>query len=237
MIKKAVIVAAGLSSRLYPLTLERPKCLLKVCDEEILLRNISLLKKHGIEEIYIVVGYRKNDIIEAVKDDAVCIFNPYYKYCNNMGSLWFTKFFIKNGSFIYMHADVLFSEKLFKDFLFESRSSDAIIDLAVEFKKADEEAMKVKVTNNYFLVESNKELSEEESAGEWTGLAVIKKPNLLYESIDNLLYEEKFTVYDTSAFTSMSKGGEKIKCISTGKEPWIEIDFLEDYEKAKELFS
>lgn len=45
MIKTAVIVAAGLSSRLYPLTSNKPKCLLTLNGETIIERNVKLLKK------------------------------------------------------------------------------------------------------------------------------------------------------------------------------------------------
>jgi len=58
---QAVILAAGKSTRTYPLTLARPKPLLKVANKTLLEHNLDNLK--GIvDEAIIVVGYRKNMI-------------------------------------------------------------------------------------------------------------------------------------------------------------------------------
>lgn len=236
MIKKAVIVAAGLSSRLYPLTLDTPKTLLKVNDEEILMRNISLLKAHGVEEILIVVGYRKEDIMHRAKGQAQFIFNPFYKYCNNMGSLWFAKSVVNNEPFYYLHGDVIFSEELLKGFVDKTKDSQATIDLSVDFKETSEEAMKVLVTDENYLIESNKEIPLEKSNGEWIGLAAINNPDIVFTYIEQALTEEHYNVYDTFAFTKMAQDGLSIICVPTNHEHWVEVDFLEDYEKAKEIF-
>ncbi|PIC94701.1 hypothetical protein CSV69_15440 [Sporosarcina sp. P26b] len=237
MIKKAVIVAAGLSSRLYPLTLNNPKSLLEINDEEILLRNIKLLKASGVKEIFVVVGYRKEDIMKKAQGQAQFIFNPFYKFCNNMGSLWFAKEAMNNEPFYYLHGDIVYSEELLKEFIKKTIDSSAAIDLSVDFKETNEEAMKVRVTDKQHLIESNKEIELKKSDGEWIGLARINNPIVVFNYIENTLTEERYNVYDTYAFSRMAAAGEKILCIPTMNEPWIEIDFLEDYEKAKELFS
>jgi len=82
--KKAVIVCAGLSSRLYPLTLEEPKGLLKVGGLSMLDRSIDVLHESGITDVALVVGYCKNKIIDALGNKVSYIENPFYKQCNNM---------------------------------------------------------------------------------------------------------------------------------------------------------
>ncbi len=65
---QAVILAAGKSTRTYPLTLTRPKPLLKVANKTILEYNLEAL--NGIaDEIIIVVGYRKEIIIDFIKNN------------------------------------------------------------------------------------------------------------------------------------------------------------------------
>lgn len=59
-IKKAVIVAAGLSTRLHPLTKDLPKGLLTVGGETILGRSVRLLRGAGIDEVLLVVGCKGN---------------------------------------------------------------------------------------------------------------------------------------------------------------------------------
>ncbi len=233
MIKKAVIVAAGLSSRLYPLTLEKPKCLLHVGGQELLLRNLDLLKRAGIEEIAIVVGYRKEDIVNKVGQQAVCIYNPFYSFCNNMGSLWFAKSFVENEPFLYLHGDVVFSEKALQNFL-QINTLDTSMNMLVDFKETDEEAMKVRVTRTNLLIESSKEVLK--SAGEWTGIATVHEPKAVFEYIEQALSDGNYQVYDTYAFTNMCRDGHLIQCEPTMEEPWVEIDFLDDYNRAKEIF-
>ena len=57
-VKTAVILAAGKSTRTYPLTLERPKPLLKILNKTILERNLEELNGL-VEEVIIIVGYKK----------------------------------------------------------------------------------------------------------------------------------------------------------------------------------
>ncbi|WP_274309197.1 phosphocholine cytidylyltransferase family protein [Solibacillus daqui] len=233
--KTAVIVAAGLSSRLYPLTKTTPKCLLQVGKEKILRRNLRLLKQHGIEEIIIVTGYLKHLIEDEVKNEALTVYNPFYKHCNNMGSLYCTKNYLNNEPFLYLHGDVVFSETLLQTFL-ENIDANHFMDLAVDFKETDEEAMKVELNKHNCLIRSSKEILSHDSKGEWIGLAAIHQPKVLFDEVEQVLVEEHLTVYDTYAFTRLAQKGRVIKCHSIHEEPWMEIDFVEDYEKARELF-
>ena len=84
---KAIILAAGLSSRLYPLTLKRPKCLLDVGGVSIIERQIENIQKIGINDIIVVVGYKK-DIIKKTLGDKVK-FRDYEDYdkTNNLHTL------------------------------------------------------------------------------------------------------------------------------------------------------
>ena len=68
---QAVILVAGKSTRTYPLTLTRPKPLLKVANRTILEHNLDNLNKI-INEAIIIVGYKKNQIKKHFK----------YKYKN-----------------------------------------------------------------------------------------------------------------------------------------------------------
>lgn len=59
---KAVIVAAGRSSRLYPLTRETRKCLLPVGRTSLIERALDLLNQHGIADIVVVVGFQQQKL-------------------------------------------------------------------------------------------------------------------------------------------------------------------------------
>lgn len=59
MIRNAIILAAGKSTRFAPFTYERPKGLFRVKGEYLIERQIKQFVEAGVEDIYIVVGYMK----------------------------------------------------------------------------------------------------------------------------------------------------------------------------------
>ena len=79
IVKNAVIMAAGTSSRFAPISIERPKALINVKGEILIERQIKQLKESGIYDISIVVGY-KHESFSYLKDkfNVKLIDNPYY---------------------------------------------------------------------------------------------------------------------------------------------------------------
>jgi NDP-sugar pyrophosphorylase family protein len=65
---KAVVLAAGIGSRMNPLTSERPKHLLPVAGKPIVRRVIEVLSQVGVEEVRVVIGYMAERIREALSD-------------------------------------------------------------------------------------------------------------------------------------------------------------------------
>ena len=237
MTRKGVIVAAGLSSRLYPLTNETPKALLPVGDETMLARSIRILRSSGITQIAVVVGFRADAIRGSVGDAATLIPNPFYRQCNNMGSLMMAKHFAGKDPFVYLHGDLVYSERMLGDFLARADQPGAsCLDLLVAFGGVDAEAMKVRTDGSNRLIESNKSIPSGEAAGEWTGIAVVQEPAIVFDAIESHLMNVGLTDYDTAAFTSLAQAGHDVRCIEANDEPWKEIDTLEDLEAARAAF-
>lgn len=89
-VKKAIIMAAGLGSRLRPITLHTPKPLINVNGQRMIDTIIRALQDNGIDEIHIVVGYKKECFDTLLKDytGIDLIENPYYDISNNISSLY-----------------------------------------------------------------------------------------------------------------------------------------------------
>ncbi len=86
--KNAVILAAGFGMRMVPINLETPKALLEVNGEPLIKRTIRQLHDVGITEIYIVVGFMKEQFEYLIDEYGVeLIVNPYYASKNNIWSL------------------------------------------------------------------------------------------------------------------------------------------------------
>lgn len=96
-VDNAIIMAAGLSSRFAPISYEYPKALLTVKGEVLIERQITQLKEKGINDITIVVGYKKelfHYLIE--KYGVVLIENPEFNTRNNHSSLYYVREKLKN---------------------------------------------------------------------------------------------------------------------------------------------
>ena len=89
IVKRAIIMAAGIGKRMQPLTFQIPKPLVKVNGVRMIDTVIEGLRQNGINEMYVVVGYLKEQFYEWAKGkDVVIIENPYYDTCNNISSLY-----------------------------------------------------------------------------------------------------------------------------------------------------
>lgn len=87
--KRAIIMAAGCGRRMQPLTFETPKPLIEVNGVRMIDTVVDGLRVNGIREIYVVVGYMKEQFYEWGKEKGVQIIeNPYYDISNNISSLY-----------------------------------------------------------------------------------------------------------------------------------------------------
>lgn len=86
--KNAVILAAGFGMRMVPINTQSPKALLEVNGETIIERTIKQLHEIGITEIYVVVGFMKEQLEYLIDKYGVeLVVNEHYAEKNNLHSL------------------------------------------------------------------------------------------------------------------------------------------------------
>ena len=110
---RAIILAAGKGTRLYPFTLKKPKPLFKVNGKSLLERNIEILHSNNITDITIVTGYMNeafNYYIE--KYNLNKIVSDVYEYKNSSSSLNLLRNILDDSLII--NADIYIKENFFK---------------------------------------------------------------------------------------------------------------------------
>lgn len=109
----AIILAAGMGTRLKPLTNNIPKCMVKVAGKPILYRQIETFRALGINDIVVVAGYNEDKIIDSSISKIV---NPHYKSTNMVYSLMCASDFF-NGNVIVSYGDIFYSQEVLQAIL------------------------------------------------------------------------------------------------------------------------
>ncbi len=95
---RAILLAAGMGTRLRPLTLEIPKSLIEVNGKPLLERQVEFLKEKGINEIIVVTGYL-NEKFEYLKEKygVKLVFNDKYDIYNNIYSMYLVREYLADS--------------------------------------------------------------------------------------------------------------------------------------------
>lgn len=233
---QAIIMAAGKGSRLGGLTENLPKSLLEIKGKKLLDINIAMLHRFGIWDITIVTGFQDEKFIEATKGipGITLVYNPFYEFTNVIGSYYMGMKQL-HDDFIYLHADTICDIGIFDELL----RAEGDVVLPVDTKPCDDEAMKVRLEDGK-IVEITKQMPVESAAGEFIGIAKIKKNVIddLNDSTIGVLRDKLFTSYFEGALQRVFDMRKyDVRMIETNGRFWGEVDFLEDYQRAENNIS
>lgn len=118
-VDNAVILAAGLSSRFAPISYERPKGLLRVRGEVLIERQIEQLKAAGVNDIVVVVGYKKEAFFYLEDKYGVkIVINRSYAERNNSSSLMLVREIL--GNTYICSSDNYFEENPFENHVWKA---------------------------------------------------------------------------------------------------------------------
>jgi choline kinase len=186
MIRDALILAAGLGSRLEHMTQSLPKALIPVNGIPIMEIQVDALIENNISNINIVCGYKAKLIKDFIGKrygklpiHFNFINNDEYKITNSAYSFWLAYKAIYNKDFIHMNCDNIFTSKVLNQ-LIRSKQSNCLI---TRKQKLTDNMEQVKIENNRITEMRN--MSFEEAQLKAMGLAKIS-PQLsefLFEKI------------------------------------------------------
>ena len=167
---KAVILAAGVGTRLRPQTDKTPKGLLLVAGRPIIDYTLEALGRVGVKEIVVVTGHLEDQLTQYVTRSPVpcrTIYNPRYATANNYYSLLVAEEALGGETFVKLDSDLIFEPDLISRFL--SAEGDLCLALDSGVKLGTEE-MKVQTDNQGRVTAVSKILDPATCQGESIGL-------------------------------------------------------------------
>ncbi len=239
---KAIILAAGVGSRLRPYTDDCPKGMVEVNGKPILEHQFETLKQAGVNEIIVVCGYLKDKISsECVRLNK--IENERWNTTNMVASLYCAKEWLIDDVII-SYADIIYKQPVLEQLL--KSSSDIIVSADKEFLRY----WKLRLANPLDDVESfvvndagcissigQKVKSLDQIEAQYIGLMRFKGAglNVLNDYLDRLNGTSGFDMmYMTDLLMTMIEGGV---CITPSyhQNDWVEIDSVEDRNLAEKI--
>ena len=233
---RAVILAAGQGRRLAPMGWDKPKCLLPCGNCTLLDNTLQSILVHGIREVAIVVGYRRESVAETARRHAMnCEFvvNEDYATTNTIHSLWLARQYLNEG-ILYFNGDVWFEPPVLSLLLQQSGSA-----LAVEVKRCGTEDVKVMADPSGRITRIGKNLPPEEALGEFIGVGKFEHSACasLVESLRH--YNEELGRKDYFFESALNDILDRHAFVAApiGKLRAVEIDTPEDYARAKSIWT
>jgi HAD superfamily hydrolase (TIGR01450 family) len=234
---QAVILAAGIGSRLRPLTEKKPKGMVKVNGIPIIEHQIKAYLQAGLKEsdIIIVAGYKPDFITQFISENYPginLIINDVYNTTNNMYSLDMALDTV-DEDVVVSNGDCVYEYSIISDFLkFSSANS-----IASEKGSFTDENMKITVNSENRIVHISKQIKSEEAYGNSIDLYKISSESLeTFKAIIKGMIEEDKNLW---AELALDKSFEKLTFIPFDIEgrKWMEIDNYEDLHIAERKFA
>ena len=248
---KVIILAAGMSSRLRPLTSNKPKCMLKLSNETLIERQIKIFHNHNINDITIVTGYR-SEVIDI--PDVNYVKNENYE-TTNMNESLFCALEPSNSPVLVTYSDIVFEQKIIQQML---EITDGIrLAVNLNWKKYYQnrknhplsEAENVLVENERIL-QIRKNISkslQNQQIGEFLGIMMLSSDHvkILLERYSYLKKNHIGTFHNSSSLSNAYITDMLQEIINCGinvnpvftEGRWFEIDTPEDLKNAEKLIN
>lgn len=228
---KALLMAAGVGSRISRHIGGKPKCLLDVYETTLINNTINLLKENGINDISVVVGYQSEVIINELPSDIKIYKNKFFRITNSIASCWFAREELNSDEKIMILNADLFLTPAILDRILSINDNNGVTLLADSSRIADADYRFNYEGKKLYLF--GKELSVSETTGEYVGIGVISGSfiNEFSQRLDKLIDEEKYNSWWEDVIYSFVPNHEKIFIEDIKGLFWAEMDYIEDYQR------
>ncbi len=230
---KALILAAGMASRLRPLTDDTPKCLLNIGERCLLQRSVDALMAGGVSDFVIVTGFLHEKIEDFVAGhypglNVKFIHNGIYASTNNIYSLWLARPEADGNEVLLLDSDLLYDPEIIKRVVAEPYPNV----LTLIRHPLGEEEIKVVVDSRGSIVGLNKTCNPANAIGESLGIERmgVDYTAALYRELDTMMNREHLeNVFYEVAFERLAKQGHRFRVLDVTDLFSCELDTVEDF--------
>ena len=237
---KAIILAAGLGTRLQPLTESRPKCLIELGGSALLDYQVDAMRAVGVEEFVIVVGYEAEQVRahcteklrpEHERGHLRFVDNPDYEQTNSLYSLFLAREELDEEVFL-LNCDIVFHPEIARRMSAADRPNVVAVDSRAP-RSLEEMCVRLVADNRIDAI--SKQLDPFTSHGLSVQVARFCKAGArtLASEVARLGRDGGKALFPTSAFGPLIEAGQ-LFAVDAADLPWAEIDSIQDYEQAVE---
>lgn len=242
---KGVILAAGIGSRLRPLTLHQPKCCVTVGRESVLARQLGAYADAGVTDVTVVAGYLADAVrsqCEAVTDrhpnlDVTVVESEVYANTDNMYSLYIAREAVAGEAFVLSNGDAVFDDGLLADLV----ESEADSGVACDPTTYTEEAMKVTVDDGGLVSHIDKDVPADVAhaiANDVYRFSADSSAKLFAEITRSIEREGDYTEWTELAIDRVVRNRDHdLEPVDVSGYRWVEIDDRDDLAEADFQFS
>lgn len=243
---KAIILAAGMGTRLGKYTENLPKCMLNFNGETLIERQVEILRKCGVEDIIIVKGYMPDKIqILGVK----YYLNNDFENTNMVETLFAAESEM-DDSILVCYADILYEEKVLRKILESKVDVGVTIDSdywdywKARADKPEDDTESLVISDGRIVELGDTECSLDKAQVRYVGLIKFSKEGVrvlkkvyhenrekYFDKDEKWLRSKSFKkAYMTCMLQAIINSGQRVEPIEI-KRGWLEFDTVEDYEK------
>lgn len=230
---KALILAAGVGTRISRHLGDLPKCCARVGDESLLQRSIRIFKKYGVEDVSVILGFKAKRVLDELRDIGGATIktyeNPFYDVTNSIASLWFAKGELESqDDIIVMNGDLFFEEHLIPQVIKSPQDRVVFADP----KRTQEADYRLQYSGG-IVREFGKTLPVAKTTGEYVGIAKIGASFLdtFRNHLEFLIGQQRHGLWWENVLFDLSERGEPVFVQEIADVFWAEIDYWEDYQR------
>ena len=224
---RAIIMAAGVGSRLREISGGKPKCLISAGSQTLLGRVIDQLHERGIQDVSVITGFKSGLIAKELPAGVRQIHNPFYSVTNSIASLWLARDLLTEDTLL-MNADLCFEPEVLDIALTRTHPVTMLSDKS-RIESADFRFR----TRDDCIVEAGKHISNHDTDCEYVGIVRLDASfiDVFRKRLNEMIAKSCFSDWWEAVLYSFLDEPVDIRCADVRGAFWTEVDHAADYAR------